>query len=59
MKYELAEDGAKLCRCPVCGWSGTLHETEAFDKLNENFEIVETVQICPKCIDETEVIAII
>ena len=44
MHYGHPEDGDKLCRCPRCGWSGTLHQTDEFtpDSGGESF------QVCPE-----------
>ncbi|EKB6927500.1 hypothetical protein OOV68_004809, partial [Salmonella enterica subsp. enterica serovar Infantis] len=43
--------GDKPCRCPRCGWSGTLHQTDEFTPASG-----ESFQVCPKCAQEVPVI---
>lgn len=50
-QYKHSEDGDKLCKCPRCGWTGTLHQTEELQQVGE-----EPVQVCPKCSDDVPVI---
>ena len=45
-------DADKPCRCPRCGWSGTLHQSDEFTP-NEGGE---SFQVCPKCAPEVPVI---
>ena len=51
MHYGHPEDGDKLCRCPRCGWSGTLHQTDEFTPASGG----ESFQVCPKCAPEVPV----
>ena len=53
MHYGHPEDGDKLCRCPRCGWSGTLHQTDEFTPASGG----ESFQVCPKCAKERPVAA--
>ena len=39
------------CRCPRCGWLGTIHDAEAYQPLAH----LEPLNICPRCATETEV----
>ena len=48
---ELAMDADKPCRCPRCGWLGTIHDAEAYQPLAH----LEPLNICPRCATETEV----
>ena len=48
---ELAMDADKPCRCPRCGWLGTIHDAEAYQPLAH----LEPLNICPRCASETEV----
>ena len=41
----------KPCRCPRCGWLGTIHDAEAYQPLAH----LEPLNICPRCATETEV----
>ena len=50
MVYKYYEDGEKLCRCPECGWTGKLHDTEGYEDAG-----LPRIQICPKCINEVPV----
>ena len=52
MHYRHPEDGEKPCRCPRCGWSGTLHQSDEFTP-NEGGE---SFQVCPRCGPEVPVI---
>ena len=52
MHYGHPEDGDKPCRCPRCGWSGTLHQTDEFTPASGG----ESFQVCPKCAPEVPVI---
>ena len=52
MRYEHPEDGEKACHCPVCGWHGTLHQTDEFTPA----ESQEPVQVCPRCTAEVPVL---
>ena len=51
MHYGHPEDGDKPCRCPRCGWSGTLHQTDEFTPASGG----ESFQVCPKCAPEVPV----
>ena len=42
---ELAMDADKPCRCPRCGWLGTIHDAEAYQPLAH----LEPLNICPRC----------
>ena len=44
-------DADKPCRCPRCGWLGTIHDAEAYQPLAH----LEPLHICPRCATETEV----
>ena len=44
-------DAATPCRCPRCGWLGTIHDAEAYQPLAH----LEPLNICPRCATETEV----
>lgn len=44
-------DADKPCRCPRCGWLGTIHDAEAYQPLAH----LEPLNICPRCATETEV----
>ena len=38
-------DAATPCRCPRCGWLGTIHAAEAYQPLAH----LEPLNICPPC----------
>ena len=42
-------DADKPCRCPRCGWLGTIHDAEAYQPLAH----LEPLNICPRCATET------
>ena len=44
-------DAATPCRCPRCGWLGTIHDAEAYQPLAH----LEPLNIRPRCATETEV----
>ena len=44
-------DADKPCRCPRCGWLGTIHDAEAYQPLAH----LEPLNIRPRCASETEV----
>ncbi len=44
-------DAGKPCRCPRCGWLGTIHDAEIYQPLAH----LEPLNICPRCTTETEV----
>ena len=50
MNRQYPDDDAKPCRCPACGWTGTLGQTHDYEP-----EPGETVCVCPKCSDEIPV----
>ena len=47
----MSMDAATPCRCPRCGWLGTIHDSEAYQPLAH----LEPLNICPRCATETEV----
>lgn len=51
MQYKHSEDGEKLCKCPRCGWTGTLHQTEELQQVGE-----EPIQVCPRCSEDVPVV---
>jgi hypothetical protein len=43
------------CRCPRCGWLGTLHDTHEYRPTDADFNELQAVNVCPRCAPEIEV----
>ena len=43
------------CRCPRCGWLGTIHDTHEYRPTDADCNELQAINVCPRCAPEIEV----